>query len=115
MRRNSITTLAQCLVLGLVLAGMGCEQDKGPDYGWVTVDNYSSQTIGYLYLSPASYSSWGTDQLGSSMIYPGDSFTLTSVEVGYYDLLVEDPDHYLLADGYGLYVGPGGLTYTLTD
>jgi hypothetical protein len=115
MKRDSMHTVAGCLVLMFVLASTGCERDSRPDYGWVTVQNYSSQTVGYLYVSPSSSSSWGTDQLGSTTISPGNSFTLYHLEVGYYDLLIEDLGHNLLTDGYGVYIGTGGVTWTMTD
>lgn len=51
------------------------------------VENASSQAICYLYLSYADDDSWGPDQLGSSRIlYPGNSFTLTNIRSGVYDI-----------------------------
>jgi hypothetical protein len=51
---------------------------------WRVVNN-SSRTIMNLYISPTSSSSWGVDQLGSSTIAPGASFTVNNIPAGTYD------------------------------
>lgn len=55
--------------------------------------NNSSTDIWYLYVAPSSDTDWGDDQLGANILYAGESFTLTDVPYGTYDLLVEDSSH----------------------
>lgn len=59
-----------------------------PTYGAgaVRVENASYESLWYLYISPASASDWGQDQLGDSVIVPGASLTITDVPSGTYDL-----------------------------
>jgi len=115
MKRNLLSTITLCVVLGLVLAATGCESHHHTKYGWVQVVNSSSYTIGYLYISPSSSSDWGPDQLGSYVIDPGETFTVYDIEVGSYDIMVQDLDHGELASTYGEYVGTTGLVWTLSD
>jgi hypothetical protein len=59
------------------------------------VKNGTDKNVHHLYLSPASQTNWGPDQLGNGhddVIEAGTSFTLTDVEDGTYDvkLVLED-------------------------
>lgn len=60
------------------------------------VVNKSKTAIHHLYLNDSSENDWGPDQLGdktSDTIEPGDSFTLTNIDAGDYDVkLVTDDD-----------------------
>lgn len=59
-----------------------------PTTGSVKVTNNSSLSIYFLYLSPTSSSSWGPDQLGSTTIPIGGSFTVYDIPPDTYDLKV---------------------------
>ncbi len=77
--------------------------------GSIKIANSTGQSINYAYVSPASSSTWGVDQLGSSTIASGSNFTLTNITAGSYDVKV------VLADGsikyqYGVSVSAGYIT-----
>jgi len=55
--------------------------------------NNSNTDIWYLYVAPSSETDWGDDQLGATIVYAGESFTLTDIPYGTYDLLAEDSSH----------------------
>lgn len=54
--------------------------------------NSSAWTIRELYLSPVSESRWGADQLGAHVIHTGESYTLTGIPCGSYDVKLVDED-----------------------
>jgi hypothetical protein len=54
--------------------------------------NSSAWVIRELYLSPVSQSQWGADQLGAHVIRTGESFSLTNIPCGNYDLKLVDED-----------------------
>jgi hypothetical protein len=60
----------------------------------VTVQNYSSWSIHYLYLSPSSTTSWGSDRLGEGRTIPADggSFAMYSISCDTYDVRLVDED-----------------------
>ena len=79
------------------------------------VNDSSSTTICYVYLSLSTDSEWGYDQLGDSMVVnPGETFTIYSVPSGTYDLLVEDCSENTLYEEYYLDF-PNVDTFTLWD
>jgi hypothetical protein len=76
--------------------------------------NDSSATICYLYVSPSEAEDWGPDQFGEDTVLdPGATFTLTGVEPGQYDMLVESCDGLTLEE-YGLDLTQN-FTYTVND
>lgn len=76
--------------------------------------NESSVTLCYLYVSPSTSDDWGPDQFGDDTIVdPGGTFTLTGIEPGQYDMLVESCDGQSLEE-YGLDLSQN-FTYTITD
>lgn len=95
-------TMAAALVLAATVILVGCDEAGADDGGGssggsnatLVVQNDSSYTIMYLYVSPSSSSSWGTDQLGSSTIAPGASFTLNNIPPDVYDLWAENSTGY---------------------
>ncbi|MDQ2068888.1 hypothetical protein [Natronospira bacteriovora] len=67
--------LLPLLLLGLALTGcLGDDDDDGGSSHTLTVQNNSSHTVWYLYVSPVTDDYWGSDVLGSSVISPGGSF-----------------------------------------
>ena len=67
------------------------------------VQNDSSETIFYLYVSRSIDPDWGPDQLGSStVIDPGESFRLEGIPCGIdYDLMATDAYDQPLATTFG--------------
>lgn len=58
----------------------------------VTFHNSSNWAIMRIHLSPVSQATWGPDQLGSSVLSTGGSFTLHGVPCDSYDLKLVDQD-----------------------
>ncbi len=78
------------------------------------LENQSSLTLCYLYISPANQDSWGDDQLGAdNTVPPGSSFTITDIPAGTYDLRVETCDDQSV-ERFGE-VLEGETTWTITD
>jgi hypothetical protein len=78
----------------------------------LTVYNNTSSTLFYMYISPSTSSSWGDDQLGSSTIPAGGSYTF-SVPAGTYDLKAEDSSHNVLGTQMGVYIS-GSTSWTVS-
>jgi hypothetical protein len=78
----------------------------------LTVYNNSGTSIYYFYISPSTSSSWGDDQLGSSTIAAGGSYTFNVTE-GTYDLKAEDSSHNVIATQFGFYIS-GAASWTVT-
>jgi len=57
----------------------------GTQYGTIRLSNVSGVTIDEFYISLASSSAWGSDQLGSSTLSSGFYFDVANVPVGTYD------------------------------
>jgi len=80
------------------------------------VNNSSSKTICYVYISSTTSDSWGDDQLGSdNTVAPGQTFTITDVPVGTYDLRADDCDNTEIDSEMGVEITAEGITWTFTD
>jgi len=76
--------------------------------------NDTETSVCYVYLSPTKSDEWGEDQLGEeNIIDPGNSFTLTDIPAGTYDLLAEDCDENQMGVVYGADITEGGYTWTV--
>ena len=76
--------------------------------------NDSEISVCYVYLSPTKSDEWGEDQLGEeNMIDGGESFTITNIPSGTYDLLAEDCDGNLLGVTYEADITEGEYTWTI--
>ena len=58
----------------------------------LTLENTSKWEIHELYFSDTDEEEWGPDQLGDEVIETGDSFTLTKIGKGNYDVKIVDED-----------------------
>jgi len=56
------------------------------------LSNASSFGIDRIFLSPSDRNEWGPDQLGSNVIGAGQTFTLTGIRPGEYDIMFVDQD-----------------------
>jgi hypothetical protein len=91
-------------------------EDPDPSTATLIVQNDSSQTIFYLYVSPTIESDWGPDQLGASNVLPpGESFQLNDIPCGVqYDLMAADAYNEPLAATFENYFACGDtLTWRL--
>lgn len=79
-----------------------------------TLQNQSSGSICFAYLSPSMAQNWGQDELGAQeIVYSGTSSTF-SLASGEYDMLLMDCDGTRLAEEYEINVLED-ITYTHTD
>lgn len=110
------------LFLLFALITAGCDfvrsTDKDKTQESCTADvsfvNNSSDTIWYLYIAPADSDSWGNDQLKSSTISPGNTFTITNIPApGTYDFRVYRYSDY--ASLYDRYLDCSGYSWNITD
>jgi len=58
--------------------------------------NESDVEIWYVYLSPSKSDSWGEDWLDNDIIRPGESYVITGIPSGVYDVRVEGQDEVVL-------------------
>ncbi len=56
----------------------------------VLIRNGSNESIYYIQMSPVSQSTWGEDLLGDNVLARGQTFQLTNVTPGAWDLRVTD-------------------------
>ncbi|HQE93190.1 MAG TPA: hypothetical protein PLH19_05375 [Anaerolineae bacterium] len=56
----------------------------------IEIINNSGTDIWYVYISPTDSEDWGDDWLGGDVIPAGESYVLTDIPAGTYDLQVED-------------------------
>ncbi len=54
------------------------------------ITNASNEPIFYIYMSPVTQSTWGQDLLGSSVLAVGQTFTISNIAPGGWDLRVVD-------------------------
>jgi hypothetical protein len=54
--------------------------------------NDTDTTIGYLFISPTDSDDWGEDWLGEDVIDPGDTYVVSDIPRGDYDIKAEDLD-----------------------
>lgn len=56
----------------------------------LTLVNKTGKTLHKLYFTDAGADSWGEDQLGDEVVDPGETFTLTKISKGKYDIMFVD-------------------------
>jgi hypothetical protein len=61
--------------------------------GEFMIVNKTHYTFMRLYLSSSARNAWGADQLGRKTIEPGNSYMLTGIACGLYDVKVVDEDN----------------------
>jgi len=54
------------------------------------LENETGKELHELYFAPAGDEEWGPDQLGDEVVTNGESFTLSSIPEGRYDILFVD-------------------------
>ena len=79
-----------CLLLGAAAAALSVSSALA--YDW-TISNSSKWAIHEVYISSCGDRYWGQDRLGSSSImHAGDSYVLSNVGGGCYDVKLVDED-----------------------
>lgn len=106
--------LKRMLLVVLMLVLFGCGGGGGDDTGSLRVTNSQAVTIYHLHLSPTTSSTWGPDQLGTRTIAYGESFTVTGIPAGTYDMKLDFYDGTYITR-YGITISAGQTrAYTIT-
>jgi hypothetical protein len=79
------------LLIGALVVVPQAAEAQGRRY-MLTLQNRSSYDIHRLFMSPSDVENWGPDQLGTRVIHSGQSFTLTNITPGEYDIAIADED-----------------------
>jgi hypothetical protein len=75
------------VAIGLAVALSGCAFFFDSSDASVRIVNNSGYTVYYVYISPTSSGTWGSDWLGTTTtISDGSSYTVTGITPGTYDL-----------------------------
>ncbi len=113
---NEIETLWQVEVNGdytWTVVGPATGGTTGEGDLSLEIVNNSGQDIWFAYVSPSSSSEWGSDQLGANIIPNGESFTITGIAPGTYDLKAEDSSHNVIATEMGVDIQED-MTWTIS-
>ena len=97
---GNITTMNQAISATVQILCYESDQRSGSS---INIANRTGYTIYYIYVSPATSDSWGTDRLGSNVLMTGRSFQVSSLDLSprnLYDILIidEDSDTYTFYD-----------------
>ncbi len=71
--------------------------EPSPAATTLEIANYSNADILYLYISPSFSDEWGDNLLEGDAIAGGESFVLTGIPFGTYDVMAETIDHVQIA------------------
>jgi|GEM_PF-591267 len=95
--------------------GNGGGGGGGGDEVRFTIQNNSDEDIWYVYLSPSEDTTWGPDQLGSSILWAGDSHDFY-VTPGTYDLRLDSTGNETLYTEFGININADQVwPYTGSD
>ncbi len=79
----------------------------------VTLINNSGSTVCYVYISPNTETTWGSDWLGATeVINNGSSRVFTGITPGVYDLRADDCNSNVLYEEYGINIS-GSYTWNI--
>jgi hypothetical protein len=82
---GALVTLTAC-----ASGGGGRMESGGRRTAEVVVINNSNETIFRIFMSPTRQRTWGPDQLGSGVLARGNSFRLTNITPGRWDIRIVD-------------------------
>lgn len=99
IRIASATAAAFACATAVLLAGAAFAQSASVDF-----INNSGSTVWRLYMSSTNTNSWESDLLGSNVLYPGQSLSITRANMSncYYDVLIEWEGGYQETDTFDL-------------
>ena len=81
-KQKSIMIFLLCI---LIMSLIGCTQTVITN-GSIRLVNNSSYIITVFNITPTTATTWGSNQLGSSTLSPGNSFLVSDIPAGIYDL-----------------------------
>lgn len=88
---------------------------SGSSTSGLDIVNESNVEICALFVTPSTSEEWGDNQIGSTgAVAQGETFTLTDIPVGTYDLLAEDCQGNGLAQEFDVVFTEEGITWTLS-
>jgi len=109
-----VVKIVLILTLAIILSACEPEPSSAPENATLVVVNDSSSDMYYLYVSPSSSSSWGDNQL-TSTLNSGSTFTLNEIPPGEYDMYA-DSSASLWGPIYNIALNEGATwTWTLID
>lgn len=96
-----------------VYAGASLDLWEGGDVGddtsgsnW-TITNMTGIDACYLYISSSNDTTWGSDFLGSDILYNGNTWNLVNYTPGYYDIKLEDCSHNVIYQVFEVWIDGG--------
>jgi hypothetical protein len=95
------------------ITGGGTTGGGGGGSATVTLNNNSGSTVCYVYISPNTETTWGSDWLGTTeVINNGSSRVFTGITPGVYDLRADDCNNNTLYEEYGINIS-GSYTWNI--
>ncbi|MEW5785704.1 MAG: hypothetical protein AB1767_11645 [Bacillota bacterium] len=80
---------------------------EDPSSGQFTIEVVNATddyNVCYFFVSDSDSEDWGDDYLGDSILYPGDSFSVT-LDQGSYDIMLGDSNNYVLHTAWNVSSG----------
>lgn len=88
--RSALAVGALITLTACASGGGGRMESAGRGTAEVVIVNGSNETIFRIFMSPTRQSTWGPDQLGSGVLARGNSFRLTNITPGRWDIRIVD-------------------------
>jgi hypothetical protein len=91
-------------------------QQPAAGAGKLEIVNQTSEAVCYVFIAPSNSEDWGPEQLGEgNVVAAGESFTITDIPPGTYDLKAENCSNEIVARNYEVKLGAIDITWTLSD
>jgi hypothetical protein len=84
-----------------------------PEGATLEITNDSGTDVWYVYLSPAKADEWGEDWMGDYVIGDGETYAITGIPEGTYDVKAEDQNNEVIEIVWGADI-EGKMTWTIT-
>ncbi len=84
-----------------------------PSTATLILVNNSGVDLWYVFISPSTESTWGSNWLGNDIIPAGGTYTFSNIQPGMYDLLAADSNQNPIANQMGVSL-TGQYTWTVT-
>lgn len=94
------------------------EEPKQPEAGGGTLEivNQTDEAVCYVFIAPSNSEDWGPEQLGEgNVVAAGETFTITNIPPGTYDLKAENCSNEIVARNYEVKLGAIDITWTLGE
>ena len=86
------------------------KEESAPVAGAVDLEfvNNTGDTICYIFVTESGSDGWGPDQLETEVVGNDDTFTVTNIPYGFYDVKTEDCDRNVISWNYDVELYDGG-------